>query len=59
VNYILGELLGELSCSHTYRGGGDYEEASTRSVGYLGCDFALDQGAYRIARIITAAAGTT
>jgi tricorn protease len=55
VNYILGELLGELSCSHTYRGGGDFEEAPTRSVGYLGCDFALEQGAYRISHIITAA----
>jgi tricorn protease len=55
VNYLLGELLGELNCSHTYRGGGDVEEAPTRPVGYLGCDFALEQGAYRIIRIIAAA----
>jgi tricorn protease len=55
VNFILGELLGELNCSHTYRGGGDLETAPGRSVGYLGCDYALEQGAYRIKRIFRAA----
>ncbi len=55
VNFILGELLGELNCSHTYRSGGDVESAPTRSVGYLGCDYAVDQGAYRIKRILQAA----
>ena len=55
VNYILGEMLGELNVSHAYRGGGDVEEAGVRGVGYLGCDFALEQGAYRIARILEAA----
>jgi tricorn protease len=56
VNYILGELLGEMNCSHTYRGGGDLEEAPVRGVGYLGCDFALEQGAYRIKHILVPAA---
>ncbi|MEO8352831.1 MAG: PDZ domain-containing protein, partial [Chthoniobacteraceae bacterium] len=51
VNFILGELLGELNVSHAYRSGGDTEGSSNRSVGYLGCDFALDQGAYRISHI--------
>jgi tricorn protease len=55
VNYVLGEMLGELSASHVYRGGGDVEEGPGRSVGYLGCDFALEQGAYRIARILEVA----
>jgi tricorn protease len=55
VNYLLGELLGELNCSHTYRGGGDVDEAPTRGVGYLGCDFAIEEGAYRIKRIIETA----
>ncbi|MGB8166463.1 MAG: S41 family peptidase [Chthoniobacteraceae bacterium] len=55
VNFILGELLGELNCSHTYRSGGDLDSAPTRSVGYLGCDYALDQGAYRIKRVLKAA----
>src|SRR5262249_21281078 len=52
VNYILGDLLGELNASHAYRGGGDTEKPLERGVGYLGCDFALTNGAYQIARII-------
>lgn len=55
VNHLLGELLGELNCSHTYRGGGDLDEAPTRGVGYLGCDFTFEQGSYRISHIVTAA----
>ncbi len=51
VNYILGELIGELNVSHTYRSGGDLESAPGRNVGYLGCDFALEDGAYRITKI--------
>ncbi len=54
VNFILGELIGELNVSHTYRSGGDLESAPARPVGYLGCDYALEQGAYRIKRILTA-----
>jgi tricorn protease len=48
VNIVLGELLGELNSSHTYRSGGDLEEASRRNVGYLGCDYRFEQNAYRI-----------
>ena len=55
VNYIIGELIGELNSSHTYRGGGDLERESQRGMGYLGCDFALDNGFYRIKKIIEAA----
>ena len=55
VNYVLGELLGELNSSHTYRSGGDLQEAPHRKVGYLGCDYALEQGAYRIRHILDVA----
>lgn len=55
VNYVIGELLGELNASHTYRSGGDLESGISRPVGYLGCDFAFTNGAYRIARIIRGA----
>lgn len=55
VNYVIGELIGELNSSHTYRSGGDVERDSQRGVGYLGCDFELDQGHYRIKKIIEAA----
>jgi tricorn protease len=56
VNYVIGELIAELNSSHTYRSGGDVEKGPTVGVGYLGCDFALENGAYRIKRIIRAAA---
>ncbi len=55
VNVVLGDLIGELSSSHTYRGGGDAPHAPSRGVGLLGCDFALEGGAYRIAKIYAGA----
>lgn len=55
VNYVLGEMIAELDASHTYRGGGDSESAESRGVGLLGVDWALENGAYRIERIISGA----
>lgn len=55
VNYVIGELIAELNSSHTYRSGGDTEKATERGVGYLGCDFVLTNGAYRIAKIVDGA----
>ena len=52
VNYVLGELIAELNSSHTYRSGGDVETGQQRGVGYLGVDFALENGAYRIKHIV-------
>ncbi len=55
VNYILGELIGELNASHTYKGGGDQENGKNVNVGYLGVDFELKEGAYAIKKILKAA----
>ena len=55
VNYILGELIGELNASHTYRGGGDQENAEREAVGYLGIDWAQDGGVYKVGRIVRGA----
>ncbi len=55
VSYVLGELIGELNASHTYRQGGDVEKPPERGVGYLGCDFILTNGAYQIQRILAGA----
>jgi tricorn protease len=52
VNFVIGELMSELSSSHTYRGGGDLEAPPERAVGLLGVDWRLENGAYRIARIV-------
>jgi tricorn protease len=51
VNFVLGEFMGELNASHTYRGGGDLERTPERGVGVLGVDWALENGAYRIKHI--------
>ena len=52
VNFAMGEFIAELNASHTYRGGGDEENAPDRPVGMLGVDWAVENGAYRIRRII-------
>jgi tricorn protease len=56
VNFIIGEMIGELNASHTYRRGGNVESEEIRGVGYLGVDWSVDGGAYRIERIIDGAA---
>ncbi len=56
MNFVIGELIAELSASHTYRFGGDTEEDRDVSVGYLGVDWELAGGAYRIKRIVRGAA---
>jgi len=51
VGYVIGELIGELNVGHAYYFGGDVPSAPTVSVGLLGADFELKDGAYRISRI--------
>jgi tricorn protease len=54
VTYLIGEMLGEISNSHTYVGGGDAPPDEQRvPTAYLGADFALDSasGRYRLATI--------
>ena len=55
VNFILGEIMAELNASHTYVGGGELERPKEQNVGLLGIDWSLENGAYRIARIIDGA----
>jgi tricorn protease len=51
LNYIIGEMISELSTSHTYVGGGDMPERKQVNVGLLGVDFAPDGGFYKLAKI--------
>jgi len=56
LNYLIGELIGELSSSHTYVGGGDDGQDPTGGkLRFLGADYALDpsSGRYRFAKIFT------
>ncbi|HEX5704650.1 MAG TPA: PDZ domain-containing protein [Pyrinomonadaceae bacterium] len=59
VNFVLSEMIGELSVSHAYGGGGDVEQTPRVSPGMLAADFELDRGAYRITRIHEGAAWDT
>ncbi len=52
LNYLFGEMLGELSVGHLYIGGGDSPEAKRVPGGLLGCNFAIENGRYRFARVL-------
>ncbi len=51
--FILGELIGELNCSHSYVRGGDMPRPNRVGTGLLGCDFTVDRESdrYRFGRI--------
>ena len=53
VTYLMGEMIGDLSNSHTYVGGGDYPELHPVNVGLLGTDYDVDNptGIYRFKKI--------
>ncbi|RAW02695.1 S41 family peptidase [Pseudochryseolinea flava] len=55
VNFILGEMIGELNASHTYKGGGSEESAKSVAVGYLGIDWQTDGEFYKVKRIVRGA----
>jgi tricorn protease len=57
LNWVLSQMVGEISVSHTYVGGGDYGPGATPSspvfTGLLGADLVPDKasGLYKLARI--------
>ena len=55
VNNILQEMVSELSAGHTYVQGGDMEFGRNRPNGFLGIDWTLDNGAYKVKRIVKGA----
>ncbi|MBI5837444.1 MAG: PD40 domain-containing protein [Candidatus Eisenbacteria bacterium] len=54
LNYILGEMVGELSTSHSYVGGGDLPRVRRTPAGLLGADYELDarSGCYRFSKVL-------
>ena len=59
VDYIIGELIGELNTSHTYVAGGDEKrDAENVSVGMLGADYRIDESTkrYQFDKILRASA---
>jgi len=55
VNFIIGDLIAEVNASHTYVFGGDTETPPRRQVGLLGIDWAVENGAFQIDRIVRGA----
>ena len=55
LTYIMAEMIGELSNSHTYVGGGDFPEIHAVNVGLLGADYEVDtaSGMYRLRKIFS------
>ena len=54
LNALIAEMIGELQAGHNRIGGGDiYRPSSTFRPGFLGADFELAAGRYRITRIYT------
>jgi tricorn protease len=53
LNWVLAQMLGEVGVGHAYMGApGDVgPRQPSHSIGLLGADFALENGAYRITRI--------
>ena len=53
LTYVMAEMIGELSNSHTYVGGGDFPSLHPVNVGLLGADYETDaaSGLYRIKKI--------
>jgi tricorn protease len=55
VGYVISEMISELNVGHAYYGGGDTPPQPGISVGMLGVDYELHEGAYRIAKIYSGA----
>jgi tricorn protease len=55
LNYVLGEMVAELSVGHAYIAGGDFEIPDRPKVALPGARFELDEasGRYRIAKILS------
>ncbi|MEI8074146.1 MAG: PDZ domain-containing protein [Bacteroidota bacterium] len=55
VDFVIGEMIGELNSSHTYHGGGDFEKVKTEQIGYLGVNWEAAGSNYKIKKIIRGA----
>ncbi len=59
VTNIISNLVAELSAGHTYTRNGDVERVKPVETGYLGIDWELTNGKYRIKRIVQPATWDT
>ncbi|MDI6698028.1 MAG: PDZ domain-containing protein [Candidatus Saccharicenans sp.] len=54
LTYVIGEMIGELNCGHTYVGGGDLPRVERINVGLLGAKLERDKSGYYLIRKILA-----
>lgn len=53
VNYLIGEMIGELNIGHAYTGGGDRQPVRRLTTGLLGAELERDNsGYYKISKIL-------
>ena len=51
LNYVVDIMSGEVSIGHSYVRGGDMPDIDRVPIGLLGCDFEVENGFYKIAKI--------
>src|SRR5262249_13406570 len=51
LNYLFTEMLNQLTIGHMFIGGGDIPRPNFVPGGLLGCDYAIENGRYRFAKI--------
>ncbi|MGD2068224.1 MAG: PDZ domain-containing protein [Gemmatimonadota bacterium] len=59
VSFVQSQMAAELSAGHTYTFGGDAESVTPVETGYLGIDWELSDGKYRVGRIVRPATWDT
>ncbi|HEY3440409.1 MAG TPA: PDZ domain-containing protein [Paludibaculum sp.] len=51
LNYVFADMMGEITAGHLGVGGGDQPDVKTVPTGLLGCEYKIENGRYRFARI--------
>jgi tricorn protease len=51
LNYLIEEMLGEMTAGHVFVFGGDFPETRKVKGGLLGADYRVENGRYRFARV--------
>ena len=51
LNYLFREMLNQMTVGHMFIGGGDQPIPEAVAGGLLGCDFEVEKGRYRLAKI--------
>ena len=53
LNYVFGEMMGEMSVGHNYIRGGEQPDAPNVGIGMLGADYTVENNRYRISKIFS------